>query len=436
MTYKESIEFLSSLIDFERWIYRNYEFKLDNYIDFLRKLGEPNERLKRVVLVAGTKGKGSTATMLSRILQGHGERVGLYTSPHLRDYTERIDVSGRKIPEKKFAEIVKQLKPAILSHEPRITFFEAITTAAFYYFLEEETTVNVIEIGLGGRLDATNVTDPELSVITRIGYDHTQTLGSTLTKITAEKCGVLRAGRHVIVGPQRPRVASEISRIIHKIKAKGIRWGKDYSAELVSESHERLEGYYKGLGFETEFMLPVLGTHQIENAAAAIAASLVLCMDLSTNTVKQAFRSIKLPSRIEVIRKRPTIIVDMSHNPESAATLAKTLSIHFSNHSRRLLLIGITRHKNKSAILKTIAPFFTEIYVTDAGFARAEPRAKLLKVCTRYHPRCIQTPSVKQGLETIIPGLSTDDLLVVSGSVYVAGEALEVLESGKRTEIR
>jgi len=435
MNYKQSIDFLTSLIDFERWIYRNYEFKLDNYLNFLRKLGNRHEKLKRVVLVAGTKGKGSTATMLSSILTAHGNKVGLYTSPHLIDYTERIGVSGIDIPARTFAGIVDELKPAILSHEPRITFFEAITTIAFYYFLDCRTTVNILEVGLGGRLDATNATAPELSVITRIGYDHMQTLGSTLTKIAREKCGILRPAKPAVVGPQRPRVRQTISTIADETGSPLIRYGLDFSADLTSQSPDGLKAHYNGANLEADFSLPLLGAHQIENAATAITAAKVLYPDIDASTIVEGLSSVKLCSRIEVIQKNPTIVVDMSHNAESAATLAETLKKLFSQHARRILLIGISRHKNRSQILKALAPFFSDIFVTEAGFARAESRSNVFKTCKRYHSNCHETVSVKDGLLRIIPVMNPCDLLVVSGSCYIAGEALEVLEAGIGTDV-
>ena len=261
MNYRQAIGFLSSLIDYERWVYRNYEFKLDNFLEFLKKIDDPQRRLKRVVLITGTKGKGSTAIMLARILQAHGEQVGLYTSPHLLDYRERIRVNDRQIPAARFASILDELKPAILEHEPRITFFEALTTVAFLHFLEEETTVNVVEIGVGGRLDATNATDPEVSVITRIGYDHTKMLGKNLTQIAQEKCGVLRKGRPAIIAAQRPLVGSLIKKAVKETAARGLWWGEDFSARLIEEKIQGIRMHYRGIKMDAEFKLPVLGVH-------------------------------------------------------------------------------------------------------------------------------------------------------------------------------
>ncbi|MBD3285496.1 hypothetical protein GF359_03595, partial [candidate division WOR-3 bacterium] len=358
-----------------------------------------------------------------------------YTSPHIRDYTERIAVSGGNIPGGKFAGIIEELKPSILSHEPRITFFEAITTAAIYHFLEQNTTVNVLEIGLGGRLDATNATTPELSVITRIGYDHTQTLGKTLLSIAREKCGILRHEKPAVVGPQRPRARSAIVKSADEIGARPFCWGRDFTAELNRQSDKGLEGRYKGIRLQTDFRLHLLGAHQIENAATAIAASEVMLTDMDAKTIAEGLENVRLDARIEVVGKKPLIIVDMSHNAESAVTLSKALKEHFSGHPGRVLLIGISRHKNRSAILKTLSPFFTEIYVTRAGFARAEPSRRVLNTCAKYHSHCIEIPSVSQALSEIIPRLKQDDLLVVTGSAYIAGEALDRLDTRKRTDV-
>jgi dihydrofolate synthase/folylpolyglutamate synthase len=431
VTYDESIEFLFSLIDYERWVHRNYSFKLSDYLVFLEKMGNPQKKLKRVVLVAGTKGKGSTAIMLARILESHGEKVGLYTSPHLADYRERIAVNKRKIPDKRFAEIVEQLKPAIEAHKPRITFFEAMTIVGFYYFLAEETTLNVLEVGLGGRLDATNVTEPELSVITRIGYDHTQTLGNTLAKIAGEKCGVLRPGKFVVVGNQRPRARRAIREEVEKSGVKGIWWNDDFSASLTAESVEGLSMHYRGLRIQADFTLPLLGAHQIENAATAIAAAEALLDELDENKVGHALALIQLPSRIQKLQDDPAIILDMSHNQESAAVLRKTLDKHFAHHPRRVLLIGVSKHKDKSKIIQTLAPFFSEVWVTQADQPRAESRQNLLRVCSKVHPNCREAASVAHGINAILDSLDEKGeggLLVISGSIYVAGEALKALK--------
>ena len=436
MIYKESIEFLSSLIDYERWVYRNYEFKLDNYLEFLEKIGNPQKRLNRVVLVAGTKGKGSTAIMLSRILKAHGARVGLYTSPHLLGYRERIKVNGRKIPAERFAEILNNLKPAILAHEPRITFFEALTTAAFLHFLDEDTTMNVLEIGVGGRLDATNVTDPELSVITRIGYDHTKMLGRTLARIASEKCGVLRPGKPAVIAAQRPRARTAINKAIEEKGACGIWCNQDFNAELINEAPEGLRFHYRGLKLDAKFRLPLLGAHQIENAATAIAAADLLFDRPCVKLVGKTLAGIKLPARIEKLRENPSVILDMSHNPESASTLRVTLDKHLTHHPRRVLLIGATRHKNKSRIARILAPFFTEVWATQADLPRAEPKDRLLRLCRGFHPNCRSVDSVAEGINRILDFLNKGDLLVISGSIYVAGEALRAFKARKRPEVK
>ena len=435
MNYQQAIDFLSTLIDYERWVYRNYSFKLDNYRKFLAKIDNPQRRLKRVVLIAGTKGKGSTAIMLSQILRSHGEQVGLYTSPHLLDYPERIGVNDRQIPATRFASILDTLRPAILTHEPRITFFEALTTTAFLYFLEEGTSVNVLEIGVGGRLDATNVTDPGLSIITRIGYDHTKMLGKTLTRIAREKCGVLRPGSPAVIAAQRPRVRSVIKEAVQERGAKGIWWEDDFNAQTIEYNLNGLKMRYQGLTLDTEFTLPLIGTHQIENAAAAIVSAELLLDRTEEKTTQKALADLKLPARIEIIQDRPTVILDMSHNPESAATLRKTLDRHFSEHPRRILLIGITRHKQKRRIIETLAPFFSEIYVTQAKLPRAESTQNLLKLCRKMHRNCRGVDSVAEGVDKILGSLNADGLFVISGSIYVAGEALETLKARERANV-
>lgn len=431
MNYRQALGFLSSLIDYERWIYRNYEFKLDDYLRFLEKLGNLQDRLKKVVLVAGTKGKGSTAIMLAEILKTHGEKVGLYTSPHLIDYTERIRVNGKKVQKKRFAEIVTSLKPVIESHEPLITFFEAMTTVGFYYFFEQNTSVNVLEVGLGGRLDATNVTRPEISVITRIGYDHTQTLGKTLKKIAIEKCGVLRRGKAAVIANQRPRARKVINEEVEKKGSLGIWAGTDYNSSIEVESVDGLQFSYHSTGLNGTFRLPVLGSHQAENAAAAIAAASVVLSKIDVSRTVKTLAGIRLPSRIQIVKYYPTIILDMSHNPEAASTLRATLDRHFSHHNKRILVIGTTRHKDKSSIINTLAPFFTGVIATQADLPRAEDRFNLVKICRKVHTDCTESESICSSIGIALKRAGSDGLIVITGSIYVAGEAFAVLKSKK-----
>lgn len=432
MNYHESLGFLSTLIDYERWSHRDYEFKLDNFRAFLKKIGNPQEKLNRVVLVAGTKGKGSTATMLSNLLVAHNEKVGLYTSPHLEDYCERIRINGQSISEKQFASLVERLRPAILGHEPRITFFEALTTLAFLHFYEQKTTINVLEVGLGGRLDATNVTNPQLSVITKIGYDHTHMLGRTLGEIAREKCGILRKGTPAVIASQRPSALKMISHELRLHSSPPLFYGKDFSAELLSDDSEDLKFRYHGLTLKGEFTLHVLGQHQIENASIALAAAELLLGEIKGKEVRHTFNNFSMPARIEIIRKSPIVILDMCHNPESAKALREELDKHFNQCKKKVLLIGITKEKAVSQILRELAPFFTEIYVTSAKLPRAESKEILLDTCKKNHEKCFMIESTEEGILRILPSLDLNDLLVVAGSVYIAGEALKVLKPGKR----
>ncbi len=437
MTFKQSIRFLLSLVDYERWTYRNYNFKLDDYRKYLRKIGKPQQNLAKVVLVAGTKGKGSTATMLAEILKSHGHKVGLYTSPHLLDYRERIRINEKSISGKKFADIVTSLKSSILNHKPLITFFEAMTTIAFLHFAQEATTVNILEVGLGGRLDATNVCSPELSIITRIGYDHTQTLGKTLDKIATEKCGILRKNKQAIIAKQRPTALKTITRLIKNKTAKGYFYKKDYCANLTAETANGITGSYKGFNLNTSFLLSLMGIHQIENAATAIAASQLLCCEkFDEGKMQTALTKLHLPSRIQKLRDKPTIILDMAHNRESAESLLKTLETHFSNKKHRVLLIGFSKYKDKNWILRKLTPFFSEIWITSANLDRADEKESIYNICKNIHNNCRLISSVKAGIERILSKLNNNEMLVITGSVYIAGEALEALKAREGAKVK
>jgi dihydrofolate synthase/folylpolyglutamate synthase len=261
-------------------------------------------------------------------------------------------------------------------------------------------------------------------------------LGKTLAKIALEKCGVLRSDRAALIAAQRPRAKSAIRKAIEEKGAKGIWWKDDFVADLIEERAEGLKAEYKGIKFDTEFELPVLGAHQVENAATAIAGAELLLDKIDGAKVRQVLAQIKLPSRIEKVQDNPTIILDMSHNPESASTLRVTLDKHFVHHRRRVLLIGVTRHKNKSRIISILAPFFTEVWTTQADLPRAEPKDRLLRLCRSSHPNCRSVDSVAEGINQILDSLNKGDLLVISGSIYVAGEALKAFKARKGAGVK
>lgn len=435
LTYKKSLEFLSSLIDYERWHHHNYEFKLENYRYFLNKIDNPQLKVKKTVLIAGTKGKGSTATMLAKLLQSQGETVGLYTSPHLCDYRERIRINGSPIKQNDFASIMDFLQPFIIKEKQRITFFETLTTIAFLFFQMQKTTVNVFEIGLGGRLDATNVTEPELSIITRIGYDHTHLLGKTLGKIAGEKCGVLRRNKQVVISYQRNAALKAIEKKIKETGAIGVYYGKDYDATLLEETIKGLKIHYSGINNDLDIRVPMLGIHQIYNISTALAAVELLKPNLNINKTQKSLEKMVMPARIQIIQNNPIIILDMSHNAESAECLRDVLDKHFSNKKRKILLIGITKEKAKNSILKALSSFFSEIYVTQADLPRAESREILYRICCKFHNKCFMTQSVESGVNHIVNIMNTHDLLVITGSVYVAGEAVKALQTRERSNI-
>jgi dihydrofolate synthase/folylpolyglutamate synthase len=322
-----------------------------------------------------------------------------------------------------------------MKEKQKITFFETLTTIAFLFFQMQETTVNVFEVGLGGRLDATNVTEPELSIITRIGYDHTHLLGKTLGKIAKEKCGVLRRNRQAVVSYQRKTSLNTIKKRIEETGAKGVYYEKDYDATLLEETVNGLKIHYNGINTDFDVQIPMLGTHQIYNVSTALAALELLYPNQDIDRTQKTLKKIVIPARIQVIQDNPCIILDMSHNVESAESLRSVLEKNFSNKKKKVLLIGITKEKAKNAILKTLSPFFSEIFVTQANLPRAESREVLYKICQRFHNECLMTQSVETGINHIVREMRTHDLLVITGSVYVAGEAIKALQMRKRSNI-
>ncbi|HUG07210.1 MAG TPA: Mur ligase family protein, partial [Candidatus Limnocylindria bacterium] len=331
--------------------------------------GGPDRRMA-IVLVAGTKGKGSTAALLASILSASGARTGLYTKPHLQSYRERIRVDGEAIGEAAFADAVESFKPrveALRSLVPAAgqpTTFELTTAMAFLHFSALGCTAAVVEVGLGGRLDATNATDPHVSVIAPISHDHMRELGTRLDQIAREKAGVIRPGRVVVVAAQRPTVAATI-------RAESLRVGSELR---VARALSPAEG--KRLG------LMLRGPHQLQNAALAISAARALSehgvVTVDDAHLVRGMSRVRWPGRFEVLPGPPPIVLDGAHNDGSAQALAVALRQEFRGRPIRLI-VGMLRGKDAGAFARATAPLTRHVYVTAAQATRALPAEVLAR---------------------------------------------------------
>jgi dihydrofolate synthase/folylpolyglutamate synthase len=397
------VEWLFSLADQERGVGWNprasadEQWKLGRTRALLDLAGSPDKRM-RVVLVAGTKGKGSTCAMLASILSGAGIRVGLYTKPHLQTYRERIRIDGRAIAEEefeaaieRFRELSAKLPPA--AGEP--TTFEVTTALALDEFARAGSEVAVVEVGLGGRLDATNATEPEVSVITSISYDHTAILGKTLGAIAAEKAGILRAERIALLAQQRPAAMLELKRACRRL-------GTD--CRVVAPLVEAV---------------PLQGEHQRQNGALAVTAARTLA-NVDDATVTRGLTQLTWPGRFEVVHGR--IVLDGAHNGASAEALATTLC-SFAKGRDIALVVGINRDKDANAVLRPLLAVASKVIATQArDNRRALDASELAKRCRRMHPDVTVETDVSKALAH-----AWDGVVCVTGSLMLVGQARATL---------
>ena len=324
MNYQEALDYVLKFADYERLPRSGIVWDIKRIERLLARLDNP-QNYARSVHVAGTKGKGSTSAMIASILQNAGYKVGLYTSPHLLSYTERIRVNGKPIAEKDWANLVEIIQPHVeaenaLGDLGQLTTFEIFTAMAFLHFARVKADWQVLEVGLGGRLDATNVIKPEVCVITSISYDHMDVLGDTLAKIAGEKCGIIKPGADVVSAPQFPEAMEVIERVCKEKGVRLIKVGKDVTWERGGFNQEGQSFQVKGLKGEYKLRIKLLGEHQLENAANAVAAAELLQergAKISSKNIAEGIWKVDWPGRLQVLRKKPWVVVDGAHNAYS-----------------------------------------------------------------------------------------------------------------------
>lgn len=393
----QAVRYLYDRINYERKIHVPYSernFKLDRMRRLAERLGNPQDQL-RIVHIAGTKGKGSTSTMLASILTASGKKTGLFTSPHLQRLEERIVIDGEEIPGDRLTAIVAAMIPVIESLESddpvdnRPTFFEIVTAIAFTHFHQQKVDHVVLEVGLGGRLDSSNICNPELCVITEIGLDHTRQLGDTLEKIAAEKAGIIKPGVPVVSGVTRPAPANVIRNRAKELGCDIFMSGDDYRftchpAEAIGQStatdlgstqrpSEKMdfnwdttpEGIHTALN---DVDIAMMGQHQAANAAMAIAAANVLQsqgLELTESQLRRGLASATCRGRVELVARSPAVILDVGHNEASIRALTETLASHFpQDPADRVVVFATTRGKNVEAMLRILLPWCGQLIVT------------------------------------------------------------------------
>lgn len=415
MTVEEAIKFIYSFKDWERGA--RYKFDLNSFRQFVEKIGSPHSRLKHPILIAGTKGKGSTANILASVLQLAG-KTGLYTSPHIVDIRERIKINDTPIPEADFVNIIEDLKPYIT---PERSTFEILTAIAFVYFAKENVDFAIFEVGIGGRLDATNVIEPEVSVLTPISFDHTEILGNTLTSIATEKCGIIREHGKLVSAPQPPEVMELIKDLCMAKHTKLWTVGEDLFCEDVTLD---FNGTQFNIG-EEKYFLPLLGRHQVINALTAICTAWVC--EISSNMIREGISKSKSPGRLQVISRDPWLIFDGAHNVASAWVLRKTI-VELFNFRHLFLILGILKDKDKHGMIEVLAPITNYAFVTPLKSERSSDPRELLEI---FKHQGVKTKIVKNpliGLKETQKLATSGDLILATGSLYLVGELLSSLK--------
>lgn len=431
-SYPAAMAFLTARIDYERAAADSLTargFKLDRMRELLARLGDPQSTIP-AVHIAGTKGKGSTAVMTAEILAAAGLRTGLFTSPHVAAFEERMRVNGEMPSQAGFVELLDRVAPVVREldergPEMRATYFEIATAMAWLYFVRERCDLAVLEVGLGGRLDSTNLCRPEVTAITNVSRDHMHLLGNTPVEIAAEKAGIIKPGVPILCGETRPEPAAVITAIAAEREAPLLRRDVDFRSTYRRDGNGAVVDVETPRGRYEAIPLTLAGAYQADNAALAVTAIDVLRergFAIPREAVARGMANVRWPLRLEVLGREPTIVVDAAHNEASAAALVGALRAEFPAE-RRTLIFAASRDKDVERIAAALFPAFDTIVLTQfVGNPRAIPprelRARVAEFATDVHVAHTPAEALAQALATARP----QDLICATGSFYLAAE--------------
>jgi len=438
-TFATAVRYLSERVNIERMRVVSYDeatFKLDRVRQLLEALGNPHEQI-RTVHIAGTLGKGSTAAMIASMLQGCGHGVGLYTSPHLIDTRERVAINGQLIRRSDFTSLMKQVAMAAAKQPDEPTFFELLTAMAFLYFAQEAVDIAIIETGLGGRLDATNVITPEVTVITQIDYDHKKILGDTLAKIATEKAGILKRGVPALTVEQDPEVEAVLRKTAEELSAPLRILNKDIEFSCRFGTSDNLGPHTRicVLTDTMQFMhlpVPLPGEHQAINCGLALATIGALkssgfnCDEVLLN---EGLARTVTPGRMELVWKQPRILIDGAHNPAAILALMRSVGAYVPYDSM-ICIFGCCEDKDIPAMLKGLTLGGDKVIFTKAkGTPRATPPEDLHRMFSEVSGKMSQVAAtLPEALDLATRAVGRDDLICITGSFYLAGDAKKHLE--------
>ena len=421
LSYKEAIQYLYGLQKY------GIKFGLSKTTNLLKAFDNPHRRQK-YIHIAGTNGKGSVAAMMESILLKSGLRVGFYSSPHLVRFTERFRINGEEAPPEKVAaiagELIKVIRPG-----PPPTFFEVITAMALIYFARENVDICIMEVGMGGRLDATNVIRPMVSIITNISLEHQFFLGSRLLDIAKEKGGIIKQGVDMVTAVTQPPIIRLLESICEKKKASMWRVGKDvrYRSKGSRFSYYGLDRNFKGVD------LGLKGRFQARNAALSLAAIELLERKgyaFPSRDIVEGLKDTKWPGRMHVVSREPLTVLDGAHNPKAIRELAHSIRSEFG-YRRLILVIGVMEDKDIGQILKGILPMADYVFYTRPQYYRSASPERLMEEGLRLGKKGTMVPKICDALDMARKMAEPRDMILVSGSLFTVGEAMTYFDPEK-----
>lgn len=428
MKYNEALEYINDKDKF------GSRLGLDSIGKLLSLLGDPQEELK-CIHIGGTNGKGSTASYLSHALMAGGYSVGLFTSPYIERFNERVQINGKDIPDEALGRITSMIKEKadimVAEGYEHPTTFEIVTAIGFMYFMEEKVDYVVLEVGLGGRYDSTNIIKkPIASVLTTIDYDHIDVLGDTLEKIAYQKGGIIKKDSIAVSYPQEEEAMKVLKEIAEEMDTKfHLSPIENIEIKSVSSSGAVFDFKYKNHQIEN-VNISMLGEYQVYNASLALTTLLVLrengLIDISDDDILEGLKKTKWPGRLEVLSKNPTFLIDGAHNVQGIAQLKKALE--FFDYKRLILGIGILKDKDTSKMVELLAPMADIVVATEVNMPRKLPAEELGEKIKQYNENIFVEKDIKKAIQKTLELATEEDMIVFGGSLYLIGEVRTIFK--------
>ena len=426
MKYEEAMKYITEVGNF------GSNYGLERTYKLLEHLGNPERDLK-LIHIAGTNGKGSTTSMITEILMGEGYTVGMYTSPFIEEFEERIQINRNNIPKESLAILMDEIKVAVdkvieagYNHP---TEFEIITVLMLLYFKKENIDFGVIEVGLGGTLDSTNVIKPIIQVITSISFDHTNLLGNTLEKIAREKAGIIKKGIPTVIYPQQEEVLKVIKNKCFEMDSELYIANNE---NLKFENIVNLDKPYQLLKYnnEIDILLPLLGEHQIINLSVAMQAIEVLnnknIIDISIANIVKSIKNVSWKGRLEVLSNNPYVVIDGAHNIQGIKTLSRNIKKYFK-YENLYLILGILADKDVEEMIKIITPMAKKVYSVTPNSIRGELAESLKDEVSKFNKNCKAFDKYEEAYLEALNDASEKDLILASGSLYMIGDMRKII---------